>query len=367
MPLNKTLLPLITALTLVACNDEPQPALPPSTPVKGADMSVTDQGQTTDQGMADQGVDMRADQGRDMTTIDMPQDMPLDQDAATDMAPVQGSLTVTVVDDQIQLSWTTPPQAARPTLRLLRRAGSPVSDAQDPNADILTEGTATSFAHPTRELDPEPERYHYALFACNAQDCAQAAPPAELSLSLTQALRGGGYNIIWRHASASTCSDNTALGSAATTTQPDWWRSCESTCNIATARQLTDPAATTEMMQVNAYMRGRQIPFSRVLSSEFCRCFQTADGFDLGPTTELLRELTFFVYDEPQRCANSLALLNTPPAGATNVAMVGHAGFTCPTLGSLAWGEAAIYKPDLAQVEPKLIRRLRADQWSQLP
>lgn len=47
--------------------------------------------------------------------------------------------------------------------------------------------------------------------------------------------------------------------------------------------------------------------------------------------------------------------------------MVGHAGFTCPTLGALAWGEAAIYKPVPAQPEPKLIRRLRADQWALLP
>ena len=33
-------------------------------------------------------------------------------------------------------------------------------------------------------------------------------------------------------------------------------------------------------------------------------------------------------------------------AAGTNTALIGHAGFTCAVLQSLAWGEAAIFKPD---------------------
>lgn len=372
MPSRLPTLCLSTTLLLAACSDNAQPSLPLIKPVdmRTIDMRTLDQGakdmaqdQPADMRAVDQGKDMLQDQG---DLGDMALDMP--QDQGSDMSVEQGqeSLTITVAGDQIQLSWRVQPAAS---LRLLRRANNAVSDAQDPDAMVIAQGSINSFTHPTSDLEPDPERYHYALFACDAQgqSCTLAAPAQQLTLTLTQALQGGGYNIIWRHASASTCGDDTTLGTAATTAQPDWWRSCESTCNMATARQLTDPDATTEMMQVNTYMRGRQIPFSRVLSSEFCRCFQTADGFDLGPTTEQLPELTFFVYDEPQRCDNSLALLNTPPMGATNVAMVGHAGFTCQTLGTLAWGEAAIFKPVPTLAEPKLIQRVRADQWAQLP
>lgn len=360
-------LTLCAALTLAACTSTTETTLPLISPVDAKDMGAnTPDLSTPDHGAQDLGpdlqtsADMETDLGAltDMSAADQGADMRVDPD--------EPSLSVTVDGDQITITWQL--QAAT-HLRLLRRAGAAVVDAQDPEATLLTEGTPASFNHPTSDLEPAPTSYHYALFDCDAQgqSCALAAPPEQLTLTLTQALRGGGYNIIWRHASASTCGDSTALGDAANTAQPDWWRSCESDCNVATARQLTEPNASAELMQVNAYMSGNQVPFSRVLSSEFCRCFQTADGFNLGPATEQLTALTFFVYDEANRCADTYALLNTAPAAATNVAMVGHAGFSCATLDALAWGEAAIFKPQPAQAEPKLIQRVRAEQWSQLP
>jgi len=64
-----------------------------------------------------------------------------------------------------------------------------------------------------------------------------------------------------------------------------------------------------------------------------------------GPTLEQSQDLTFFVYEENLRCAKSYRLLNETPSMGTNTGMVSHAGFSCPTLDSLSWGEAAIFKP----------------------
>lgn len=149
---------------------------------------------------------------------------------------------------------------------------------------------------------------------------------------------------------------------------PGWWKSCDAVCTTATARQLTPPNSDTEIAAVRTYFMTRAIPVSRVLSSEYCRCFTTATGFQLGPTVEQLPELTYYVYDEANRCRDSLALANQPPAAGTNVALVGHGGFpvACDPLGSLAWGEAAVFKPQPSGAA-LLVTRVLASQWAALP
>jgi phosphohistidine phosphatase SixA len=223
---------------------------------------------------------------------------------------------------------------------------------------------------PTAALLPDmpdaARTYHYAAYGCTpAADCETAGSSTTLALTLTQALVGGGYNIIWRHASANVCSDNLALGTAATTSTPDWWKSCETDCTIATARQM-NAAGVTEATVIGQDLTALGVPFSRVLSSEYCRNTQTAELMALGPVIEERQDITYFVYDEANRCANSEALLATPPDPGTNVALIGHAGFVCPVLDSLAWGEAAIYKPD-GSGGSLLITRVPWNGWMALP
>jgi hypothetical protein len=47
--------------------------------------------------------------------------------------------------------------------------------------------------------------------------------------------------------------------------------------------------------------------------------------------------------------------------------MVSHAGFTCPVLAELAWGEAAIFKPMPGDAPPLLVARVTAAGWALLP
>jgi hypothetical protein len=301
--------------------------------------------------------------------------MPLDPDMPPqDMGMFEaGSMAVEPRGAQVVASWSFPQGARGWPLKLLRRHNAPVEGPFDTEAEVIYEGAGAESAHPTQDLLPTSVQlsnvYHYALYHCpSANDCEEAAPHVELRLTVKQALQGGGYAIFWRHASASTCGDNTGLGNAMTTTRPDWWRSCESMCSVATARQLTHPAATNEMNAIREFMFSNAIAFTRVLSSEFCRCFQTAEGFDFGPQIELVPELTYFVHNESTRCADSLALINTPPPAGGNSALVGHAGFSgaCPTLGSLQWSEGAIYKPRPGE-SPLLVQILTWNAWQNLP
>jgi hypothetical protein len=85
---------------------------------------------------------------------------------------------------------------------------------------------------------------------------------------------------------------------------------------------------------------------------------------DFGPPIEQRTDITFFVYDDSTRCANSYALLAEVPASGTNTAIIGHTGFgaPCPVLQELQWSEAAIFKPD-GQGGTELVDRLLWNEW----
>lgn len=361
----------VLALLCAACNDRTRDVIIQPED----DMAVDDMAIATDADMS--AVEDMADMS-DLTPQDMDiadaADDGMTPDLVADMSIEPGSLTVALSADQVNVRWSVGGAAS---LVLLRRLNAPVAGAQDAEAQVLASGAQLALDHPTSDLLPDTatdsRTYHYALYACSQPDtCVEAAPPVELKLTLREALRGGGYNLFWRHASASTCADRLELGTAATTATPDWWRSCVGEdpaimCAGANTRQLTNPAAANEMMAVRDFMDQRMIPFSRSLSSEFCRCFKTAEGFELGPAVEQLQALTYYVHDEAARCDSSYALLDAPPAAGTNVGMVSHAGFTCPVLAELAWGEAAIFKPMPGDAPPLLVARVTASGWATLP
>ena len=288
------------------------------------------------------------------------------------MGPAEPTgLSATVDGGLVELTWTNPdPSSGNTVVRVVRTLDAPPTGPSDPTATVVYEGPAEMATEPTAALLPDmpdaARTYHYAAYGCTpAADCETAGSSTTLALTLTQALVGGGYNIIWRHASANVCSDNLALGTAATTSTPDWWKSCETDCTIATARQM-NAAGVTEATVIGQDLTALGVPFSRVLSSEYCRNTQTAELMALGPVIEERQDITYFVYDEANRCANSEALLATPPDPGTNVALIGHAGFVCPVLDSLAWGEAAIYKPD-GSGGSLLITRVPWNGWMALP
>lgn len=280
-------------------------------------------------------------------------------------------LTATIDGADVDLAWTAPAPASGNThVRILRRLNTAPTDAADGAADVVFFGTATSTTDAVTALLPtttETARtYHYAAFGCTAGGaCESVGSRTTLAPTLVQVLRVGGYTLHWRHAAADVCSDNLGLGTAATTMTPDWWKSCDANCGTtATARQM-NANGVAQATTIGAEFDRLGIPVGRVISSEFCRNFKTAELMDFGPTVELRQDITFFVYDEANRCAASYAIIDDePPAPGTNTAMIGHAGFseTCPILSTLAWGEAAIFKPS-ATGDAALVTRVFADGW----
>lgn len=268
------------------------------------------------------------------------------------IAPSSPTGLVALVDGaSVDLSWTAPsPEAGLTQAKVLRRLDTAPSGPSDPAAVVVFSGMGSAAADDLNALLPHTTTtarlYHYAVYGCDLGGyCENMGAHATLAPTVAQVLKGGGYVLHWRHASADVCSDQTSLGTAMTTSSPDWWKSCESTCSIATARQL-NTTGRNEAASIGDAFATRGFPVGRVLSSEFCRNQETASLMDFGPAIESSQDLTFFVYDEASRCTDTFALLAEPPTAGTNTALIGHAGNSCLPLSSLAWAEAAIYKPD---------------------
>jgi hypothetical protein len=262
---------------------------------------------------------------------------------------------------QVKLSWAKP--AGSPIVRVLRGLNvAPDAKAEGAKAappTLVYVGKATAAAHPISDLLPDDpsagadarHEYHYAAFACKtADECEDSPGRATLRPSLVQCLRGGGYLIHWRHAKADVCQDVEPLGTAADTKTPNWWKSCNSHCATATARQLNNEGIE-QARQLGREMARLKIPIARVISTEFCRGVQTAQKMALkyrgkSIKIETAKELTSFVYDEKNRCSNAYKLLAQAPAKGTNTALIGQKGNDCPVIGNLDIAAAAVFKPD---------------------
>ncbi|MFN2377624.1 MAG: hypothetical protein ABR538_13875 [Candidatus Binatia bacterium] len=286
-------------------------------------------------------------------------------------APAPTGLAAVIVADDVNLTWTAPdPGSGLIEARVLRRLNTPPTGPFDGSAALVFAGSGEAAADDLTGLLPNTttvaRTWHYAAFACDISDnCEDNGSHTTVAPTVVQVLRAGGYVVHWRHASADVCSDATHLGTAETTAVPDWWKSCDDMCGTATARQL-NTAGENESVAIGDAFATLGITVGRVLSSEFCRNLGTAVLMDFGPTIEESQDITYFVYDEAERCNNSFALLGEVPTAGTNTALIGHAGFTCPPLSQLAWAEAAIYKPD-GMGGATFIERVLANAWLTLP
>ena len=283
-------------------------------------------------------------------------------------------LNASIENGVVRLNWTLPdPASGNTRVRLVRRLNGVPAGPNDPQATLVYEGSATRTGDPVSALLPntasEPRSYFYTVYGCDELGaCETSGSGTQITPTLVEALQGGGYVLHFRHASATVCADNLGLGTAANTSMPNWWKSCDANCTTtATARQLND-MGRMESIVLGQFFRSRGVPFGRVLSSEYCRNFQTAELMDLGPPLELLTGITYFVYDEVNRCQNSYELIRQVPAAGTNTVIIGHAGFpgNCEILGSLAWSEAAIFKPDGVGGQQLIARRMW-NQWEAEP
>lgn len=290
--------------------------------------------------------------------------------------PTPTSLAAAINGADIDLDWTAAdPGSGLVESRVLRKLNSAPTGPSDAGASVVYEGAAETATDDLTALLPDTSAtarvYHYAVYGCDIDsNCEGNGSHTTLTPTIVQALRAGGYVLHWRHASADVCSDNQSLGKADMTSYPDWWKSCDSNCPVggpvtATTRQL-NAAGRAESVKLGDDFAALGITIGRVRTSEYCRNFETAQLMDFGPVIEEEMGLTYWVYDEANRCNDSFAMLAETPTAGTNTALIGHSGNTCPPLSSLAWAEAAIYKPDGMGSSTYVDRVLAAD-WLSLP
>lgn len=266
--------------------------------------------------------------------------------------------TAAVEGTGIALSWS--PATAGSSVRFVRKRGSAPTGVTD--GETVFVGSAPTARDATAELSPL-VTWHYAAFACNpCGECESVGVRASVTPTLTQSLAAGGFVVFWRHATANTCSDRQSLGPAATTEFKDWWKSCDRNCATATARQL-DPKGYEEADSIGSAIRAKKIPFSRVVSSEYCRATETASHLALGPNTETLPAITFWVY-QTDPCGALPELLAQKPSSGTNTAIIAHTFVGC--IDAIASAEAWVYRPDGAG-KSTLVGKVKANEWSALP
>jgi phosphohistidine phosphatase SixA len=196
-------------------------------------------------------------------------------------------------------------------------------------------------------------------FAASLASAAKGEPDPAVALSgaqLVHALQGGGFVIYFRHADTGTPS---AEGS-----EVDLKR-CE------TQRNLNDHGRN-EARSIGAEFDRLRIPVGEVLTSEFCRCWQTAElAFGryrmLSTLTGVSRNPE--AAEKRSQAAGGLRelLAARPPAG-TNTILVSH-GYNLLDLEQFllgTQGEAAIYRPD-GHGGYALVARLVPAQWAAQP
>ena len=153
-----------------------------------------------------------------------------------------------------------------------------------------------------------------------------------------KALQKGNHVLSFRHALADVGVDQCGASLV------DWWRSCDT----KVARQL-NPQGNADAKAIGQTLKLIGLPVARVLSSEFCRCFTTAQLMDLGLPVVLSKEITFCAYNkEPSRYADTMKIINNQPTDGKVTVIVTHVGFAnLPTpapLNELFQGDAAVFQ-----------------------
>lgn len=176
--------------------------------------------------------------------------------------------------------------------------------------------------------------------------------------ALLQALREGGYVILFRHSGTEwSQADRSAAGG-------DW-----ASCDPARMRQLSETGRRTAE-RVGAAFRALRIPVGSVASSPYCCCMDTARAFDFGEveaTEDLVNTLVAEQVGgrEAIRQGAVARLSRIPPEGR-NTVLVSH-GFVFLLVGLNRPGEAGsvVLRPG-GEGRFEVVAELAADDWVRL-
>ena len=180
-----------------------------------------------------------------------------------------------------------------------------------------------------------------------------------LADGLIRELRNGGYVLYLRHGAV-------LPGQIDRVVPGQWWKDCQRTSRIG-------PEAQTQMRAIAEALTRQRIPVSDVLSSEFCRAFDTAGLLGVAAPQRDAALNDFSALANTQSASATLAtytagiaqLLGKPTPPKTNRILVGHTlppTIIHPALSSLPESHTAIFK-----VEPgnrfHYITTLSPGQW----
>lgn len=201
-------------------------------------------------------------------------------------------------------------------------------------------------------------QYLCALLGALLALSSSAQQESLAAAALIDALRGGGYNIYFRHASTD-WSQGDRIRSPA-----DW-----ESCDPSQVRQLSD-AGRADARRVGEAMRALQIPVGRVLASPYCRTVETADLMDVGEveaSTDIINmRAAKFVGGRDAVVRSARALLATEPEPGTNTVLVAHGNVaTAATPVYPGEGEGVIFEPD-GDGGFEFVGRLTPSQWAEL-
>ena len=155
---------------------------------------------------------------------------------------------------------------------------------------------------------------------------------------LLSALKEGGYVIYFRHAQ----------------TEKDYADQTDPTMSLddcETQRQLND-VGTQQAKDIGAAFKAKEIPVGKVITSQYCRAWQTADlAFGTYEKNAKLNFLPFEDYtpeQEEEMKANVTPFLTEVPAQGTNTVIVGHDDIFEAATGIYPdpQGMAYVLKPD---------------------
>lgn len=173
---------------------------------------------------------------------------------------------------------------------------------------------------------------------------------------LVAALQRGGNVIYFRHADT---------GPAYPEPRPVDLERCE------TQRNLND-AGRAEAAEIGRQFQRLGIVVGTVLSSQFCRCKETAQlafgRYETAPALTGVPRGPEFAQARERASKGLRALLSTPPPAGRNTVLVSH-GFNLIDLEGLylgTQGEAAVYRPD-GKGGYALLARVLPEEWAKLP
>lgn len=199
-------------------------------------------------------------------------------------------------------------------------------------------------------------RFAVAVVAAALSLLAASEQSAPAQADWINALRQGGYVIVFRHgASRQDQADTDPLNPS----------------NVAAQRQLTD-AGRAKAKETGEAFRKLKIPVGQVQTSVFNRAVETGKLMNLGqvtPSLDLTDQGIVVTPAENYRRSQALhRLVATAPPAGTNTILVTHKTNILDTFGKdlfdVREGEASVFRPDGGGY--KLIVRVPADEWSKL-